>query len=452
MMNEQRQPRRTTKCLEAGQLMAWFDSALSFQEAKEVKSHLASCAHCAAEERILRKDRRQVFDLLSTLEPPSSANAEPTTAFARLQQRLTEANSGMFLPHADESLFSGGFALSDSESQQHGIMLLPTRPAISTHRPWAVVQTLVAAMIIAALLGTTLLLVRPWFPMGGHPPNIVPSGSIGTPVTVHAQAGGLEMTMQITPGPYFLSEMLAVEMSLTNRSSTTFLLQGTPHDPSPYDPPSLQELCYPPLTLVMNGGKSPYATTLQRNLATALSCSGSWRPVPSQLTTTQLQPTQTVTVRQYVALTSSGNITLTARGVFQKVALGQDGVVHVVSTSGPLDGHWPSLPVSVQTQVPSARLLSLHQQGTSVIIHAPPAIKDQLIYMSVFDCKNNGGGTSHGGTIAWRNLPTPTLPEPQCGSSGSGGNIKPDTLIVWTYVVGVPGYTLISGTYPSKPT
>lgn len=450
-MNEQRQPRRTTKCLEAGQLMAWLDGDLSPQAAEEVQSHLASCTRCAAEERLLKDDRHRVFDILSTLEPPSTADVEPTAAFVRLQRRLTETNAGMFLPHADENLFSEGLVGSESASQQHGIMGFPTRPAISPRRSWALVQILVAAMIIVALLSSTLLLVRPWFPISGRQPNIAPSGSIGTPVTVHAQAGKLEMTLQITPGPYFLSEMLAVEMSLTNRSSTTVLLQGTPHDPNPYDPPSLQELCYPPLTLVMSGGNSPATPTLQRNLATAMSCSSSPELGPSQQTTTQLQPTQTVTVHQYVALTSSGNITLTARGVFQKVTLGKDGVGQVVSASGPLDGHWPSLRIRVQTQVPSTRMLSLQQQGTHIIVHAPPATIRQLIYISVFDCNNYAGGTSHGGSSLWRSLPTSTLPEPQCGSSGNGKDMKPDTLILWTFVVGVPGYTLVSGTYPSQP-
>ncbi len=328
-MNEQQRPGRNNTCLDADQIIAWHDGALPPSEADAVKTHLAICARCAAEERALMRESRQMFDLLSSLDPPPVTHAESVAALARFQEHLTAQNPETFLPHHNENSQPGTFSLSRPEGDDS--MLIPVRPFTSRHRFGTLAQTLVAVLIIAALLGTTLLLLRLRLPSTAVIPTAPPIGSLATPVTVHAEAGGLEMRMQITAGPYFLSEMLAADLSLTNHSQTTFLLQGTQTPMSE----ALHDSCHPPLNIVMTGGESPYDTSLQSTLAAAISCSGS----PG---TVQLQPAQTIMIHQYIALTSSGHITLTPQAVFQKPTLGQDGVIHIVPTAGPLDGRWPS--------------------------------------------------------------------------------------------------------------
>ena len=247
--------------------------------------------------------------------------------------------------------------------------------------------------------------------------------------------------MRITPGPYFLSEMLAADLSLANHSQTTYLLQGTPNMPG-----QRPDTCHPPLTIAILGGEGPSDTALRSALADIASC---WNG-PGSEGTVQLQPGQTIMVHQYLALTSSGHLTLTARGTFQKIVLGQDGVVHIVPASGPLDGRWPALQVSVARQVPSARSISLQRQGLQVHVDAPPAIRDQLLYMSVFICDLGPRSTQRSGADNWIAPPGETIPPPQCGFSMDNGTATPSKLERWAYVVGAPGYALASGTYPSK--
>jgi hypothetical protein len=427
-MNEQQHPKRNNTCLDAGQLIAWRDGALPLRETDEITAHLAGCARCAAEERALTRDRHQVFDLLSRLDPAPNTHAEPAIALTHFRERLAAQNTASLLQRSDGDIHPG--ALPPSRSEREDALLPPVRPSIRRHH---LAQALVAALVIAALLGTILLLLRPSLPsIGGHPrqaPTAPPIGQVGTPVTVRTQARGLEMTIQITPGPYFLSEMLAADLSLANHTQTTFLLQGTL---------DVYQKCHAPLKFVMTGGEIPSDPNLESNLA-AFPCTGSGGTV-------QLLPLETIRVRRYIALTSNGQVTLTAQATFQKTAL-QDGVIQIVPTAGPLDGHWPFLQIAVQARVPSDRVIFLHRQSTQVIVDAPPAVHGQLLYMSVFGCDLGKGGTQHGGTDYWIRLPTMTI-QPDCGFSVSLGTATPDKLLRWTYVVGAPGYVMVSGKYP----
>lgn len=433
-MNEQQRAEKNNGCLEAGQLMTWLDGALSQPEANEVMAHLATCARCVAAERALRSESYQVLDLLSRLDPASTAYAEPAAAFARFQARLHAQNTATMLPYANGNVDTRAWPLSNGE--RDGSLLTPPRPATRSLGPGALIQTLVAAVIIAALLGSTLLLLRSRVPSPGNNLKQTPSiGPVGTPVKIHSQAGGLEMTMQITPGPYFLSEMLAADLSLTNHSQTTYLLEGT------WDNPGIPaDHCHLPLKMVVTGGDGPRDPGLEHNLAAAISCYGT----PG---TTQLLPNQTISIPQYLALTSSGHVMLTAQGTFQTPALAQDGVVHIVSTTGPLDEHWPSLHIVVQAQVPQQRLISLHAQPAQVIIDAPPAARGRLLYLSAYDCVD-GNSSQHGGGGYWIKLPTMMIEKPQCGYSVINGTPTYATFVRWVYVAGAPGYSIVSGTYP----
>lgn len=442
-MNEQQQPGRNKTCLDAGQLIAWRDGALPPREAHEVTAHLAVCVHCATEERNLMSDRRQVFDLLSRLDPLPGIHAEATVAFARFQERFTTGNTGLILDDANENRNHEEFP--PSKSVRHDPMLIPMRSSTRMHRFGALVQTLAAVLIVAALLGASLLLFQHRLPTPATRPVNTPSigqasaspiGPIGKPIAAHSAAHGLEMIMQITPGPYFLSEMLAVKLSLTNRTNAIFLLQGTSPAPG-----TSNYSCRPPLKIVMTGGEHPYDSNLQSALSAAISCYDS----PG---TVQLQPAQTITNYQYFALTSSGAVTLTAGATFQKQAL-QDGVIQIVPTASPLESHWPSLKITVQAGVPSDRAISLHQQSTQVIVDAPLAARGQLIYMSVFDCDQGGGSFQHGGTGRWISLSGMTIQKPQCGFSMINRTPVPGKFLKWTYVVSAPGYAMVSGKYPT---
>ncbi len=126
-MNEQQQPKPNNTCLDAGQLIAWRDGALSLRETDEVTAHLAVCARCAAEERALTRDRHQVFNLLSRLDPAPNTHAEPAIALARFQERLAAQNTASLLQYSDEDIYPG--ALPPFRSEREDALLTPVRPS-----------------------------------------------------------------------------------------------------------------------------------------------------------------------------------------------------------------------------------------------------------------------------------------------------------------------------------
>ena len=189
----------------------------------------------------------------------------------------------------------------------------PSKPKTLADKPQRgrrllhLLNMLAAILVVAALIGASLLLFGLWSPLQrdrSSGPVVVASAVFRT------QAHGLEMIMQVTPGPYFLSEMLAVHLSLTNHTQTTFLLQGPE--------------CDSPLKVVVTGGKSPYDTQLKSNLAAMASCVGA-----SGL---GLNPAQTITATKYVAITSSGHVTLTAQAGYH-MSIFMQGAYHLDPTA-----------------------------------------------------------------------------------------------------------------------
>ena len=171
-MNEQQQPKRNKTCLEAGQLIAWRDGALPVREANEVLAHLAVCAHCTAEDRALMRDRRKVFDLLSRVDPPPGAHAEPAAALARFQERLIARSTGSFLDHYDRNLHSVDVPPPTSDRQD--FLPIQVRPAAPKQKKRGqplperrhphlkrlsnFAQTLAAVLVVCLILGGFLVL------------------------------------------------------------------------------------------------------------------------------------------------------------------------------------------------------------------------------------------------------------------------------------------------------
>jgi anti-sigma factor RsiW len=158
-MNEQ-QAGRTNGCLEADQLLAWHDGALSPREATEVMTHLEGCTRCAAEDRALLRDRRQVFELLSRLDPLPDTLAAPEAALARFHQRLAVRNTGTVLNHSHENPLMEDLPLAGSERVE--VLSISVRHAPRKSRARAFVQLLTAVLVIGTLVGTMLLLLTPY--------------------------------------------------------------------------------------------------------------------------------------------------------------------------------------------------------------------------------------------------------------------------------------------------
>lgn len=291
-------------------------------------------------------------------------------------------------------------------------------------------NVLAAALVIAALIGTSFLIFGPWSPLQGDRSGTAPPiGPVGTPVEMYAGTiNGFEMSLKITPGPYFLSEFLEADLSITNHTRTTHSL---------FSPGGLP--CNWPLKIAIEGGGSPHVTDIWPNWAGLLtrealrSCN--W---PSFMLSSsvgiRLLAAQTRTFKQYVQLTSSGHVTLTAHVAFTKatnwVGLSDS---HTISTEALL----ASLHLSVSARIPSDRNLSFKEKNMQAIVYVPPAARGHLLYETVYDCDQGAYGWDAKTDIRI-SLPTLTLQKPQWCSSLSGK-------ILWVYVVSAPGYATVSG-------
>lgn len=142
------------------------------------------------------------------------------------------------------------------------------------------------------------------------------------------QAKGITMSLHLTPaGPFFLSELIAVDVSLTNQTPTSVQLDG----------PSQAGPCGSALWAELTGGGPP-----QYTLPTATTHSCPW------MGGTIVGPGHTLTIRQLLPLTSSGHIMLTGATRF------------LTTAPNPLEGHWPAISLTVDPHIPANRMISLH--------------------------------------------------------------------------------------------
>ena len=274
-------------------------------------------------------------------------------------------------------------------------------------RAMHLLNTLAAVLVVGLLIGGSIVLFT-------HRSQSTTAGPVGTPGTVRVEAGGLEMSLSVTPGPYFLSELVVAEMSLTNHSHTTFRV--------------LSGLCNPAFKLAQTGGESPHYTLPLHGNPILFGC---------HAIDSQLEPGQTITNQQYELLTSSGRVILTAQAQFLKTEGG--GLTHGPS---PLDGHWPSLQIQVASHVPSDRLFSLHLKGSQVFVDAPPNL--HLVYRFIESCVGDGYGPGIDvGSLTWDPISTRILNVP--------GNLVgcPAKDVRWQYAVSAAGYAIVAGKYPA---
>lgn len=264
-------------------------------------------------------------------------------------------------------------------------------------------NVLAAVLVVGLLIGGSIALFTKRSPS-------TTAGPVGSPVTVHAEAGGLEMSLSMTPGPYFLSELILANMSLTNHSHTTFRV--------------LSGLCNPALKLAQTGGESPHYTLPLHGNPVFFGCISRG---------TTLEPGQTITNQQYEPLTSSGLVILTAQAQFLKTE--GEGLTRGPS---PLDGHWPSLQVQVASHIPSDRLFSLRLKGSQVFVDAPPNL--HLVYRFIESCV---GLSTDVGSLTWGPISTRVLNVP--------GNLVgcPAKDVRWQYAVSAAGYAIVGGNYPA---
>lgn len=327
-------------------------------------------------------------------------------AIRRVEQRLTSMAESQMPPiEVTPQLLASSF--------------LPPSPHKSMRvRPLVrAMSTLTAIIVVSILIGSATLL----FTQHAH----LSAGPVNTPVTVNIQWDGLEISMHVTSGPYFLGELLAVDLSLTNHTHPTLTLAGRGEFP-PCD--------FFPLMPEQTGGTSPHYALYPEVVPLIYSC-------PHEGPSPNMNPTlasgQTFTSHSYVLLQSSGTITLTGAAFFYIAARGPQGTIGWQRSSGPLLGHLPTLHLRIVPQVPADRILTLQQENSAAVIHAPLGIHllDQT-YLICQDAASNPWAAGSGHT--WEPLSTNVLHRPDCTGNGL-------TPAQWNYAIGAEGYEVAQG-------
>jgi hypothetical protein len=317
-------------------------------------------------------------------EPVAISSPEQFQIIARVRERLRLGE--------DLSLRLEEMPLQQPDQTRSGLTVsISSRRGRLPH----LVNVLVAVLVVGMLVGTSLLLFR-----SSLHQNATPTADSPGP-TARTQVNGLEASIHlVTPGSYFLSELVSVDVSLTNYTQKPFGLEGID---------KADNACFSSaLRAQFTEGSAPSYTLPRLVFACAQ---------PASLM--MLAPDQTLTIQLYLPVTESGEVTITMGGL-------RDSFV-----ASPLDGHWPFLRIHVDPHVPSNRMLSLHAQGARVMIQAPLMAHAHLLSMQSITCDNYFGE----GPADWIPLSTTILSQPACPTAHKD----------WKYIVSAPGYQIVSG-------
>jgi hypothetical protein len=286
--------------------------------------------------------------------------------------------------------------------------------------------------VIAGIIGTVRALVRSHVPPDtsalARSQSSPALGSDfwvgGTPVTREVQAGGLDFVMQITPGPYFLGELLAANLILRNDSRTTYTLGG----PSPFPDPWVDGICGTTISVTISGGASElqYGPPLADEVPTC--------PFGGFA----LAPGRTLTLHKFIPLTSIGELTLQAGAYFTQTLTAPDGTRSITAGHGPLDGRWPSIKIAVAAATPADRQITLQRTRAQVQINAPLAARAHLYVIDAVTCEASQRGAGASGSMVWKPLATTVVQESNCGDFSG-------PVSQWWYMVSAPGYAIALG-------
>lgn len=348
---------------------------------------------------LVPEEREQEYTRLLTVLRSSSQGPAPIPAeeqgqiIARVRERLARVTSPSTPPEVG------------TLSRQHHLSGRKGRTPAQF-----VAQLLAAVVVIGLILGS-------WVLFRGHQSShgtAPATPTAGTGPTAQAQSDGLEASLHVLiGGPYFLGELLSIDVSFTNHTQSRAELGGA----TPITNNSIANLCFPSSLLVQVAkGSDPSYPLLEIGFA----CT-------QPLIVTEVAPGQTITIHEYVPLTKSREVTLTRGEPF----------ADPVDTA--INGRWPAVHMQIQVnpQVPQDRALSVHNQDGRVLISVPAGAKVDLLYMESVSCDGYGLGGPNGWN--WTPLSTNVLREPAC----------PTAHRHWIYVVGAPGYAIVSGSRTS---
>lgn len=285
-----------------------------------------------------------------------------------------------------------------------------------------VLSTLAAILVIGTLIGGAIVfLTRSQTGQGQMPIQSGPIGKaigpVGKPITVTSTSDGLAMSMSVTPGPYFLGELLAVNLSLTNHTHPMLIMQGWVGSGA-----CESAALYPEQA----GGTDPRYALYTLPVPFTYNC-----PMMGPGIGSPLAPGQTVAAHFYIVVKNSGDVTLVGKASFYLSKASFQG------SPGPLAGHLPMLHMQVEPQTPTDRMISLQQKNTHVAVDAPAGL--HLMDQTYILCQDSSGHAWPGGYEDWEALSSPTLQRPECSGIGNW------TITVWKYAIGAAGYAVTQG-------
>lgn len=311
--------------------------------------------------------------------------AEQTRIIARARERLDR--TGAFAPQAGPA---GRPTLTSAP---------PIIPTTRRTRPAHVARQVTAVLLTGALVAAALLLFNlPTWHGASRPPVTTGPGA-------ETRAAGLRASLHVlTPGPYFFSELLAVDVAATNQSGDELTLIGLDRSDNTCSSAALN--------VQATGGTAP-AYTLPKLEIGCLSI----------LYTTRMKPGQSLLLHYFLPLTTSGAVTI-AMTV---------GILGVDNPAQPHSSHlrWPSVSIQVAPRVPANRILTLRAQGARLTVQGPSAALAHLLYRETISCDQYGAG----GPLVWTPLPAPALTQPACPAPHKH----------WIYMVSAPGYAIAYG-------
>lgn len=228
----------------------------------------------------------------------------------------------------------------------------------------------------------------------------------------------IEMSLLLPSGPFFLSELLPVDVSLTNHSNASLMLAGA-KVPSP---------CGSALGVALDGGQEPRYILPN---STDHSC-----PAPGPFA---FSPGETLTIHHLLPLTASGRVTLSGVSRFYTTTVNASSERVTTDNSGNFEGRWPSQTITVDSNIPANRTFSLLVEASNVYADVPASLRPYLLYLYNVACKDadGKGGSTVTGNYGWEPYPEKGITEAGC----------PGVDKQWTVSVCAPGYAIVSGSY-----
>lgn len=343
--------------------------------------------------------------LLRQITPATSITAEEQSQMlARVRARLRQTDDVF----SEDTLLT----LENSDDVLQSSLLRRKVPRRRLSRMRYALNMIAAVLVVGVIAGASLWLfsTRQGSNLGGNIPTGAPVGPVKAPVTIRSETGGLGVSLQITSGPYFLSELLAATVTLTNHSNKGVFLQGSG---------TALNSCTGTFSLAPTGGSEPHYNFTVNQFP--MSCPGSY---------TKLDAGKTLTGRGYVPLTMSGRVMLTPEARFLTVTKDRNGIEGISGGFDPLANHWPTISINVMAKAPTDRTISVQQQGSQIAIDAPTPARSHLVAYDTVTCGNTMGTSAD-----WYPLATAILHERGCSDLNKH----------WVYAVGAPGYAIASG-------